>query len=231
MSENLRNIQANFRLRIKFSILGRLVYLSHKETVQALERVIRRANLPFDISCGFSPHMKLSFCSALPTGVGAQAEFVDVFLTSYVDENLALQNLQACALDQLPIIDCFYVDIKDLALDEKFVLSTWQLVLQNCNVKDFLKAENELYKVGFINIERKNKKPKQVDLHKHIVKRLYILNEKNNDVLTFITQSFADGSLRPDIYIKEIISLMGSHLDYYDCVKALDRVSLDALPD
>ena len=63
----------NFRLRVEFCKQGRLALLSHLEVARALERAVRRAGLPFAISQGFSPHMKIAFGAALPVGVGADA--------------------------------------------------------------------------------------------------------------------------------------------------------------
>ena len=57
-----------FRLRATFVEEGRLAMLSHLEVAHTLERVVRRAKLPFAISQGYSPHMKIAFGSALPVG-------------------------------------------------------------------------------------------------------------------------------------------------------------------
>ena len=58
-----------FRLRVTYRKAGRLSMLSHLEVTHALERAVRRSGLPFALTQGFSPHMKLSFGSALPVGV------------------------------------------------------------------------------------------------------------------------------------------------------------------
>ena len=74
----------NFRLRVEFCKQGRLALLSHLEVARALERAVRRAGLPFAISQGFSPHMKIAFGAALPVGVGGLHEVFDLQLTRYV---------------------------------------------------------------------------------------------------------------------------------------------------
>ncbi len=53
--------------------------LSHLELARALERAVRRAQLPFAVSQGFSPHMRIAFGAALPVGVGGTAEIFDLF--------------------------------------------------------------------------------------------------------------------------------------------------------
>ncbi|MFR3272966.1 MAG: DUF2344 domain-containing protein [Slackia sp.] len=42
---------------------------------------MRRADLPYAVSQGFSPHMKQAFGAALPVGVGGTEEIFDVQLT------------------------------------------------------------------------------------------------------------------------------------------------------
>ena len=51
---------ADFRLRVTYRMAGRLVMLSHLEVCRALERAVRRADLPYAVSQGFSPHMMYS---------------------------------------------------------------------------------------------------------------------------------------------------------------------------
>ncbi len=79
-----------FRLRVTFRETGRLAMLSHLELARALERAVRRAQLPFAVSQGFSPHMRIAFGAALPVGVGGTAEIFDLFLTDYVPAPRAL---------------------------------------------------------------------------------------------------------------------------------------------
>ena len=70
--------QQTFRMRITFAKQGRLALLSHLEVARAIERAVRRAQLPFAVSQGFSPHMKIAFGAALPVGVGGTHEMVDL---------------------------------------------------------------------------------------------------------------------------------------------------------
>ena len=68
------------RLRITFARDDGVRYLSHLEMMRAWERVLRRAGWRLAYSQGFNPHPKLSFAMALPVGVAARAELLDVQL-------------------------------------------------------------------------------------------------------------------------------------------------------
>ncbi len=66
------------RLRIRFSKVGRVRFISHRDVARAWERALRRAQLPVVYTGGFSPRPQLAFGLALPTGCESVAEYLDV---------------------------------------------------------------------------------------------------------------------------------------------------------
>lgn len=68
------------RVRIRFSKLGKLRWISHRDVARVWERALRRAEVPVAYSAGFSPRPRLSFGLALPTGAESLAEYLDVDL-------------------------------------------------------------------------------------------------------------------------------------------------------
>jgi radical SAM family uncharacterized protein/radical SAM-linked protein len=67
-----------FRHRVTFEKRGDARLLSHRNTMDALERAIRAAGLPARYSEGFNPHMKLSMGPALPLGLESRHEVFEV---------------------------------------------------------------------------------------------------------------------------------------------------------
>jgi len=67
-----------FRHRVVFEKTGDARLLSHRNTMDVLERAIRAAGLPARYSEGFNPHMKLSMGPALPLGLESRHEVFDV---------------------------------------------------------------------------------------------------------------------------------------------------------
>ena len=68
------------RLRIRFTKLGKVRFLGHRDLARIWERTLRRAELPVAYSEGFSPRPKLSFGLALSTGYESDGEYLDVDL-------------------------------------------------------------------------------------------------------------------------------------------------------
>ncbi|HEY4230853.1 MAG TPA: TIGR03936 family radical SAM-associated protein, partial [Thermoanaerobaculia bacterium] len=67
-----------FKHRVTFSKTGDARFLSHRNTMDVLERAIRAAGLPARYSEGFNPHMRLSMGPALALGLESRHEVFDV---------------------------------------------------------------------------------------------------------------------------------------------------------
>ena len=72
------------KLRVRYSKLGRVRFVSHRDGTRLWERALRRVGLPVAYSQGFTPRPKLSFGLALPTGAESVAEYLDVDLVDEV---------------------------------------------------------------------------------------------------------------------------------------------------
>ncbi len=72
-------------VRVRYAKGGRLVALSHLETMHAVLRSLRRAGLPMAFSQGFHPKPRASFGPALPVGVESRCEYLDLELLGLHD--------------------------------------------------------------------------------------------------------------------------------------------------
>ena len=66
------------RLRIRFSKLGKVRFVGHRDVARIMERSLRRCGIPVTYSEGFSPRLRMSFGLALPTCYESEAEYLDV---------------------------------------------------------------------------------------------------------------------------------------------------------
>ena len=73
------------RIRIRYAKRGPLRFTSHRDFARAFERALRRAAVPIAYSQGFTPHPKISYASAAPTGVASEAEYLEIGLQAAVD--------------------------------------------------------------------------------------------------------------------------------------------------
>ena len=70
------------RYRFVFTKMGDARWLSHRQLMDALERMIRAAGLPVRYTEGFNPHIRISMGPALPVGYEGRAENFDVDCTA-----------------------------------------------------------------------------------------------------------------------------------------------------
>ncbi len=77
------------RLRIRYAKRGRLRFTSHRDFARAFERALRRAQVPMAYSAGFTPHPKVSYANAAPTGVASEAEYLEIGLAEVRDPDRA----------------------------------------------------------------------------------------------------------------------------------------------
>ncbi len=75
-------------VRFTFEKLGDARYLSHRNTMDVLERAFRAAGTPVRYTEGFNPHMRMSMGPALPLGQESQHELFDLDLTDAMTREL-----------------------------------------------------------------------------------------------------------------------------------------------
>ncbi|MDP4013731.1 MAG: TIGR03936 family radical SAM-associated protein [Candidatus Nanopelagicales bacterium] len=73
------------RLWLRYRKTDRMRFASHRDFQRSLERAVRRAGLPVASSGGFSPHPRISYTNAAPTGVASEAEYLELGLATCVD--------------------------------------------------------------------------------------------------------------------------------------------------
>jgi radical SAM family uncharacterized protein len=74
--------------RFTFSKLGDARFLSHRNTMDALERALRAAAVPVRYTEGYNTHIRLSMGPALPLGIEALAEMFDVACRAEVTDDM-----------------------------------------------------------------------------------------------------------------------------------------------
>lgn len=91
-------------IRIKYGKVGPGMYISHLDTIRALERAIRRIGLPVLYSEGFNPRPRMSFAAALQIGVSSKAEHMDVFLASKFEPDELLKRASGAFPASMPLL-------------------------------------------------------------------------------------------------------------------------------
>jgi len=67
-------------LRCEYHVDSDLRFLSNLDMMHLMERALRRAKIPYALSEGFNPHLKMSLGTVLPVGIWGQREYFDLEL-------------------------------------------------------------------------------------------------------------------------------------------------------
>jgi radical SAM-linked protein len=115
------------RIRIRYAKRGPLRFTSHRDFARAFERAIQRAGVPIAYSQGFSPHPKVSYASAAPTGAASEAEYLEIGLQGRVDPDELVSALDAALSPGLDVLEA--VEAGPGGLAERIDASRWRIEL------------------------------------------------------------------------------------------------------
>jgi radical SAM-linked protein len=105
-------------VRVRYAKLGRLVALSHLETMHGLLRAVRRAGLPVAYSQGYHPKPKVSFGPALPVGVESLCEHMDLELVGPADPAEVARRLEGELPEDFRVMQADLVDPAEPSVSE-----------------------------------------------------------------------------------------------------------------
>lgn len=115
------------RIRIRYAKRGPLRFASHRDFARAFERAVARAGVPVAYSQGFTPHPKISYASAAPTGAASEAEYLEIGLRRPVDPLWLRAALDAALPAGLDVLDA--VQATGGSLPERIDAARWRLEL------------------------------------------------------------------------------------------------------
>ncbi|MBR5779274.1 MAG: TIGR03936 family radical SAM-associated protein [Clostridia bacterium] len=112
-------------IRVCFTKLGNLKYISHLDLQRAIHRMLVRSGLPISYSEGFNPHPRLNIALPLSIYQEGERELCDFRVTEDIDVLTIKSKLQSAAFPGLDIVS---VEIADRKLTTK--RAVWRLELE-----------------------------------------------------------------------------------------------------
>lgn len=148
------------KLRLRYAKRGRLRFTSHRDIARTFERALRRAGVPMAYSQGFSPHPKVSWVGAAPTGVASEAEYVEVSVVDRVDPDALRTALDAVLPPGLDVLEV--VQSAGGTLPERIEASAWRVELPGVSPEELTEAVTALMAAGSVQVERLTKDGKKI---------------------------------------------------------------------
>ena len=144
------------RIRIRYAKRGRLRFTSHRDFGRAFERAVRRAGVPVAFSSGFTPHPRISYAGASPTGAASEAEYLEIGLREEQDPEVVRAKLDASLPPGLDVLEA--VTARPGALADRLEASRWKIVLSNVDPAEAGAAVRRFLEQESVEVERMTKK-------------------------------------------------------------------------
>ncbi len=141
---------------MRYAKRGRLRFTSHRDISRAVERAVRRADIPVAYSAGFSPHPKISYAGAAPTGVASEAEYLEIGVSRPCDPQRLRADLDASLPPGLDVLDV--VEARAGSLADRLEGSVWEVRLPGVDTAAAAHAVEAFRAADRVEVERLTKK-------------------------------------------------------------------------
>jgi radical SAM-linked protein len=144
------------KLRLRYAKRGRLRFTSHRDFGRAFERAVHRAGVPVAYSSGFSPHPRISYANASPTGAASEAEYLEIGVSREcqpVDVRVALDEALPDGLDVLDVVVA-----RGGSLAERLEAALWRVDLPGVDTEAMSGGIEAFLARDHIEVERMTKR-------------------------------------------------------------------------
>jgi radical SAM-linked protein len=140
---------------VRYAKRGRARFTSHRDFGRAFERALRRATVPMAYTSGFSPHPRISYPNASPTGAASEAEYLEIGLSVACDPDKVRDALDAALPPGLDVVEVSVA--RPGALAEELTGSRWQVDLAGMSTATLQTARDEFLAKDVVLVERMTK--------------------------------------------------------------------------
>jgi len=208
-------------IRTKFNKEGDMIYISHLDLQQLLQRAFRRAEIELVHSQGFNPHPKISYGNALALGTESQGEYVDVEIEEDLSVEEYLDRMNKQLPDGIKFINTIEIDKQAPSLASTieygeyiFTIEVEKLLtreLVKSKILDFMSNEE-------IMITKKNKKGKMVESNiRPMIKSFDILDIQEDKItLEAMLATGSKANLNNNVFVPKILEILELEMDPLD---------------
>jgi radical SAM-linked protein len=203
-----------YRIRVKYAKQHSIRFLSHLEIIRALERAVRRAQLPLAFTQGFSPHPRISYGPALSVGISSQAEFMDLILTENVPGERLYDLLHQYLPQGLEVFAVKCIPVNSSSLTKIIDVANYEVTIRGA----FSRSEPERYLKSFgrekIVVERKIKgRTVSFNLFDRLISLYGKVVSDSEMILDIISRIGNNGALKPEEVVEAFSRFCGVDLE------------------
>jgi radical SAM-linked protein len=193
------------RMLLQFQKDASVRHLGLLDLQRTMQRALRRSGLPISYSKGYSPHINMSFASALSVGVPGQCEILDVALTQDVTEEMCLESMNRVLPQALRASRVRLIDDKHPAMMSLLKQAAYLIVLEGKAAPALCAAIPAFLAQREILAMRKTKSgEKQVDI-RPMIHELTVVEAGAERALLSARVSFEErATCKPDVLMRAL---------------------------
>lgn len=185
------------RLRLRYAKRGRLRFASHRDVARTFERALRAAGIPMAYSHGFSPHPRVSWVGAAPTGAASEDEYLEIRLVRRLDPELVRRELDAALPDGLDVLAAVEATAGG-SLADRINASRWRIELPGVGAAELAAAVDALLAAPEVLVERLTKDGRRtIDARAALVTAWVTSASPSCGILTVVVRQVTP-AVRPD---------------------------------
>lgn len=153
------------KFRLRFRKAGDLRLLSHLDLARCLERMLRRADIPFKMTGGFHPTPRMIFAQSMPLGVDGLNEVLELETTATLDAEDVRARLNRQAPRGLEFTAARAVPMKASAVPRRMVYS---MPLPADRVDAVAARAAELLAMDKVWVDRLKPRPRKLNIRPYL---------------------------------------------------------------
>ncbi|WP_346622593.1 TIGR03936 family radical SAM-associated protein [Blastococcus montanus] len=194
------------KLRIRYAKRGRLRFASHRDLARALERALRRAQVPMAFSAGFSPHPKISYIGAAPTGSASEAEYLEIGVAIRCDPEAVRVALDAALPADVAVLEVVEAQEGTGSLAERIDTSVWRVELPDVALDELQPAVEKFLASDVVTVAKRTKNGlKDIDA-RPAVARASVGEEAGCAILHMVVRQVTP-AVRPDDVLAALVAV------------------------
>lgn len=197
--------QHRYRYRIRFSVSGRIRFLSHLEMVDTLLQAFRRAGVEIALSYGFRPKPRVRMAMPRPVGVEAWNEIMEVELSNSIDPDQFAFQLQPTLPLGVTLHGVDAISHEEANATRRVRGAVFRLVMTDLiNVDAICAAAQSIRAASDVPVERRTPKQHKIVNVRSFVEDIAATPIAGGVMVRYFARLTTEGSVRPDEVVRAL---------------------------
>lgn len=156
-------------MRVEYYAGPELRYLSNLDMMAMFHRSLRRSRLPFALSQGFNPHIRMTLGIPLPVGLWSEKEYLELELREDMEPRAFIEQLAPCCPPGLQILQARPAGERSASLMALINACSYRFIFESLDMPAAAIARGILNREQWMIDSRGKKKNQQKDLRRGII--------------------------------------------------------------